>query len=127
MAAGVLVAAGWVGHSFSGVRPRAGLVLGVVLVGVEALDADLLEAGEEFADAAVVVDPALGFSGLVFGEVAADGLVGDFAGPVPVGAVQVRGSWWQAQLGLPQRVCRSVIVPGSTSAERARRAGSVAI
>jgi len=29
------------------------------LVGFEALDADLLEAGEEFADAVVVVDPAL--------------------------------------------------------------------
>ena len=35
--------------------------------------------------------------------------------------------WWQAQLGLPQRVWRSVIVPGSTSAERASRASSVAI
>jgi hypothetical protein len=48
----------------------------VVLVGLEALDADLFEAGEEFAESAVVVDPALGFLGLVFVEVAADGFVG---------------------------------------------------
>ena len=58
------------------------------MVGFEAFDADLFESGEEFADAAVVVDPALGVVGLVVGEVAADGLVGDLAGPVPVGAVQ---------------------------------------
>ena len=61
------------------------------MVGFEAFDADLLEAGEEFADAAVVVDPALGVVGLVCGEVSADGFVGDFAGPVPVGAVQAWG------------------------------------
>ena len=58
------------------------------MVGFEAFDADLLESGEEFADAAVVVDPALGVVGLVVAEVAADGLVGDLAGPVAVGAVQ---------------------------------------
>jgi hypothetical protein len=78
-------------HGISPRWPRIGLVLGAWLVGVEAFDADLLKPGEEFADAAVVVDPALGFLGLVFGEVAPDGLVGDFAGPVPVGAVQARG------------------------------------
>jgi hypothetical protein len=43
-----------------------------VVVGVEALDADLLEAGEELADAAVVVDPALGLSGLSLVEVFAE-------------------------------------------------------
>ena len=61
------------------------------MVGLESLDADLFESGEELADSAVVVDPALGVVGLVVGEVAADGLVGDLAGPVPVGAVQ---AWW---------------------------------
>ena len=54
---------------------------------MEALDADLLEAGDEFADAAVVVDPVLVLGGLVFFEVVADGFVFDFAGPVPVGTV----------------------------------------
>ncbi len=43
-----------------------GWFLGVVLVGLESLDADLLEPGDELADAAVVVDPALGLLGLVF-------------------------------------------------------------
>jgi len=62
-----------------------------MLAGLEALDADRFEAGEELADPAVVVDPALRFLGLAFGEVAADCLVVDFAGPVPVGAVQSRG------------------------------------
>ena len=57
------------------------------MVGFEAFDADLLESGEEFADAAVVVDPALVLGGLFFAEVAADGFVGDFACPLPVGAV----------------------------------------
>ena len=36
------------------------------MVAVESLDADLLERGEVFADAVVVVDPALGLLGLVF-------------------------------------------------------------
>ena len=61
------------------------------MVGFEAFDADLFESGEELADAAVVLDPALGVVGLVWGEVFADGFVGDLAGPVPVGAVQARG------------------------------------
>ena len=61
------------------------------MVGFEAFDADLLESGEEFADAAVVLDPALGVVGLVLGEVFADCFVGDFAGPVPVGAVEAWG------------------------------------
>ena len=51
------------------------------------MDADLFEAGEEFADPAVVGDPVLALGGLVFFEVSADGFVFDFAGPVPVGAV----------------------------------------
>ena len=61
------------------------------MVGFEAFDADLLESGEELADAAVVLDPALGVVGLVLGEVFADGFVGELAGPVPVGAVQAWG------------------------------------
>ena len=61
------------------------------MVGFEAFDADLFESGEELADAAVVLDPALGVVGLVWGEVFADGFVGDLAGPVAVGAVQARG------------------------------------
>jgi len=61
------------------------------LAGFEAFDADLFESGEEFADAVVVVDPALGVVGLVFVEVFADGFVGDLAGPVSVGAVQAWG------------------------------------
>ena len=61
------------------------------MVGFEAFDADLFESGEEFADAAVVLDPALRVVGLVFVEIFADGLVGDLAGPVPVGAVQAWG------------------------------------
>ena len=61
------------------------------MVGFEAFDADLFESGEEFADAAVVLDPALGVVGLVCVEIFADGFVGDLAGPVPVGAVQAWG------------------------------------
>jgi len=45
------------------------------LVGFEALDADLLEAGEEFAVTADVGDRVLAFGGLVFFEVCADGFV----------------------------------------------------
>lgn len=60
------------------------------MVGLESLDADRFEAGEEFADAAVVVDPVLVLVGLVLAEVFADGFVFDFAGPVPVGAVAAR-------------------------------------
>ena len=61
------------------------------MVGFEMGDAERFEAGEEFADAAVVLDPALGVVGLVLGEVFADGFVGELAGPVPVGAVQAWG------------------------------------
>jgi hypothetical protein len=46
------------------------------------LDAGCLEAGEEFADASVVLDPVLGVVGLVCGEVFADGPVGDLGGAV---------------------------------------------
>lgn len=77
----------------------------MVLVGVESLHPDLFESGEELADAAVVLDPALGVVGLVFGEVFPDGFVGDLAGPVPVGAVQawrvvVAGAAWFAAAGM---------------------------
>jgi hypothetical protein len=84
--AGCLEGLWWCGHRLRARWPRR--CVSVVLVGLEAGDADCFEAGEEFADAAVVVDPALGFVGLLFGEVSAGGFVGDFAGPVPVGAVQ---------------------------------------
>jgi hypothetical protein len=60
---------------------------GLVLCGLEGLDPDCLEAGDELAYSAVVVDPVLVFGGLFFAEVAADGFVGDFACPLPVGAV----------------------------------------
>ncbi len=49
---------------------------GVVLVAVVSLDADLLESREVFADAVVVVDPALRLVGLVFvGSVVGVGVV----------------------------------------------------
>ena len=50
--------------------------------------AECFEPGEEFAQAAVVVDPGLVVVVLVGAEPAADGLGGDLAGPLPVGAVQ---------------------------------------
>jgi hypothetical protein len=43
-----------------------------VLFGLEGLDSDCLEAGDELAYAAVVVDPALVFGGLFFAEVEPD-------------------------------------------------------
>ena len=63
----------------------------MVVGGVELGDADLLESGEEFADAAVVLDPRAVAVGLVCGEPSGDGFAGDFAGPLPVGAVGARG------------------------------------
>ena len=57
------------------------------MFGLEGLDSDCLEAGDELAYASVVVDPALAIGGLLFAEVAADGFVLDFACPLPVGAV----------------------------------------
>ena len=62
-----------------------------MVVGVEVGDADLFEAGDEFADAAVVFDPGSVLLGLLFVEPAADGFVFDFPGPVPVGAVEAWG------------------------------------
>jgi hypothetical protein len=75
-----------------GSHTGAGLV--AALFGLEAFGPDRFEAGDELAQATVVVDPALVFGGLFFAEVAADGFVGDFAGPLPVGAV------WAGRVGL---------------------------
>jgi hypothetical protein len=73
---------------------------GVVLVagvgGFEVSDGDLLEAGDEFADAAVVFDPGAAALDLFGGEAAGDGLAGDFAGPLPVGAM---GAGWVGLAG----------------------------
>jgi hypothetical protein len=55
-------------------------------VGFEGGDAEGLEPGEEFAQAAVVVDAGLVVAVLVGAEPAADGLGGDLAGPLPVRA-----------------------------------------
>ncbi len=65
---GFLLGVGEADHGIGAERSLVGLVLGVALVALESLDADadLLESGEEFADAVVVVDPALESLGLVF-------------------------------------------------------------
>lgn len=61
------------------------------MVGFEVGDAECFEACEEFADAAVVLDPGVVALDLVGGEASGDGFAGDFAGPLPVGAV---GAGW---------------------------------
>ena len=98
-------------------------------VGFEGFRAEGFEPGEQFVQAAVVVDPGLVVVVLVVAEPAADGLGGDFAGPLPVGAVQAGrgGSAWQPQLRRPQRVRRWVIEPGSTMPVQAMAASSAAI
>jgi len=62
-----------------------------VVGGLELGDADLLESGEEFADAAVVLEPGAVALDLLGGESSGDGFACDFAGPLPVGAV---GAGW---------------------------------
>ena len=57
------------------------------MVGFEVGDAECLEAGEEFADAAVILDPGAVALDLVGGEASGDGFAGAFAGPLPVWAV----------------------------------------
>ena len=54
----------------------------------------MLEVCEEFADAAVVLDRGTVALDLVGGESLGDGFAGDFAGPLPVGAV------WAGWVGL---------------------------
>ena len=66
------------------------------MVGLDVLDGDLLEAGDELADAAVVLDPWAVAVGLLGGEPSGDGFAGDFAGPLPVGAV---GAGWVGLAG----------------------------
>ena len=70
-------------------------------------EAEGLEFGEQVAEAALVVEPGLVVGELVVGEQPGDGLAGDFAGPLVVGAVQ------------PGRV-------GVAAAVRACRSGSAA-
>jgi hypothetical protein len=73
--------AGWGGRAGAAALLPAG-------VGVKGGDAEGFEAGEQFVQAAVVVDPGLVVIVLVRAEPAADRLGGDLAGPLPVGAVQ---------------------------------------
>jgi hypothetical protein len=91
------------------------------LVGFETLDAECFEAGEEFAYAAVVVDPVLVLGGLFFAEVAADGFVGDFAGPLPVGAV---GAGWVGLAGAAG-VSAAGVAFGDRAGEHLAGAGDV--
>jgi len=73
------------------------------LVGFETLDAECFEAGEEFTDPSVVLDPRLVALDLVGGESSGDGLAGDFAGPLPVRAV--RAGW----VGLAGAACLAAV------------------
>ena len=73
------------------------------MVGFEVGDTESFEAGEEFADAAVVLDPGAVALGLVGGESSGDGFAGDFAGPLPVGAV--RSGW----VGLAGAACFAAV------------------
>ncbi|MGD0605570.1 MAG: hypothetical protein ABSA53_18465 [Streptosporangiaceae bacterium] len=57
-------------------------------VSVEGGGTEGLEPGEQFAEPPVVVDPRRVVAVLAVAEPAADGFRGDFAGPLPVGAVQ---------------------------------------
>src|SRR5215831_15131419 len=76
-------------HRLSGPCPHdlGGLALPAG-VGFGGGGAEGFEAGEEFAEPPVVADPGLVVVMLVGAEPAADGLGGDLAGPLPVGAVQ---------------------------------------
>src|SRR6266436_6472983 len=82
-------------HRLSGWYPHrswsAGLGAAALLparVGFESGDAEGFEPGEQFVQPPVVVDPGLVVAVLVVAEPAADGFRGDFAGPLPVRAVQ---------------------------------------
>jgi len=75
-------------------------------VGVEGGGAEGFEPGEQLAQPPVVVDPGCVVAVLVGAEPAADGLGGDLAGPLPVGAVQagrvgVAGAVGAAAAGAP--------------------------
>src|SRR5260370_39742267 len=92
-------------HRLSGWYPHrsgsAGLGAAALLparVGFESGDAEGFEPGEQFVQPPVVVDPGLVVAVLVVAEPAADGFRGDFAGPLPVGAVPaVRGGGGRAR------------------------------
>src|ERR1700719_1968537 len=58
------------------------------------------ELGDELAESAGVVEPGLVAVELVVVEAAGDGLAGDFAGPGPVGAVEVGGVGVAAAVGI---------------------------
>jgi hypothetical protein len=77
-------------------------------------EAEFLEFGDEFAQAAVVAEPFLVVGELVVGQDAGGGLAVFLRGPLVVGAVEAGrgGSAWQRQPGWPQRVIRSARVPG---------------
>lgn len=76
------------GRSGGGPWPAGAVAAGVVLGDV---DADLLEFGQELADALVVVEPGGVVGGLAVAEDAGDGLAVVLAGPFAVGAVELRG------------------------------------
>jgi len=68
----------------------------VAVSGLEVGDADRLEACEQFSDAAVGFDPWAVALALFGCESSGDCLAGDFARPLPVGAV---GAGWIALAG----------------------------
>jgi len=53
---------------------------------LEGCGAEGFELGQQVVQPAIVVDPGLVVALLIGAEPAADGLGGDFAGPLPVGA-----------------------------------------
>jgi hypothetical protein len=84
-------------------------------VGFQRGGSEGFQAGQQFPQPPVVVDPGLVVVALLSAEPPADGPGGDLAGPLPVRAVQ------------PQRVRRSMSEPGSTMPVRAIAASSAAI
>ena len=90
-------------------------------------EADFFEFGDELAEPFVVVESGLVVGELVVGQDAGGGLSVFLAGPLVVGAVELRGSAWQRQFGRPQRVIRSARVracphtPSRSPEEQKRR------
>jgi hypothetical protein len=76
-------------------------VVGWAGVGLEGGDAYGFELGEQLFESPVVVDPALVVGGLVGAEPPAGGFGGDFAGPLPVGAVTLGRVGVAAAVGPP--------------------------
>ena len=62
--------------------------------------AELLELGDQFAQAAVVVEPGAVVGELLVGQDAGGGLAVFLAGPLVVGAVQLRGVGVAAAAGV---------------------------